>query len=325
MTFTKTVALPITPDEAFALVTQPERLRRWQTVTATIDLRAGGEYRWTVTPGHHAGGTVREIEPGRRLVIGWGWEGDDALPYDASTVTITIEPTSSGSSITLTHEGLTAEQAVGHAEGWTHFMERLHKLAHTGDAGPDEWAWAPENLSPIVAGEAGLAILQPILRNLTPEDMNRATPCSEFTVRKLAEHLMGSMTGLGAMAGVEVLPPVNAFDDIEDAVSTMAAQALEPWRTFDLSGNVIGREVPAAFAVNIFAIEFVLHAWDFAQATGQVVHVSDEVVNYVTSLAEVVIPVARENGAFADSLSATVDASPLERLAALSGRRPLAA
>lgn len=325
MTFSKTVTLPVSPDEAFALVTQPERLRRWQTVTALIDLRAGGEFRWSVTPGHHAGGTVREIDPGKRLVIGFGWEHDEALPYDASTVTIIIEPAEGGSAVTLTHEGLTAEQAIGHAEGWTHFLERLRQLAATGDAGPDEWAWAPENLSPIVAGEATLAILQPILRNITAADLERPTPCEEFTIAQLATHLMGSMTGLGSMAGVEVLPPDNALDNIEDAVSTMAAQALEPWRTFDLSGNVIGRDIPAAFAVNIFAIEFLLHAWDFAQAIGQQVRVSDEVVAYVTELADVVIPIARENGAFADSLAAAADASPLERLAALSGRRPLAA
>ena len=49
MSFTKSVTLPVSPDEAFALVTQPERLRRWQTVSAYVDLRAGGAYRWTVS------------------------------------------------------------------------------------------------------------------------------------------------------------------------------------------------------------------------------------------------------------------------------------
>ena len=83
MSFTKSVTLPVSPDEAFALVTQPDRLRRWQTVSAYVDLRAGGEYRWTVTPGHVAGGTFREVEPGKRVVFGWGWEGHDDLKPDA--------------------------------------------------------------------------------------------------------------------------------------------------------------------------------------------------------------------------------------------------
>ena len=59
MTAEKTTLLPVSPDEAFALVTEPERLRRWQTVSARVDLRAGGDYRWTVVPGHVASGSFR--------------------------------------------------------------------------------------------------------------------------------------------------------------------------------------------------------------------------------------------------------------------------
>jgi len=68
-----------------------------------------------------------------------------------------------------------------HAEGWNHYFERLQKVATTGDAGQDEWAFAPENLTPITAAEAALAVLQPVLRNLTPEDRPKPTPCTEFT------------------------------------------------------------------------------------------------------------------------------------------------
>src|SRR3954454_14708003 len=144
MTYSKSVTLPVPPDEAFALLTQPERLRRWQTVSAVVDLRAGGTYRWTVTPGHIAAGTFREVEPGRRIVFGWGWEDSSALPADASTVTVTVEPAEGGARVTLVHEGLDDLQLKGHAEGWDHYLERLERLASTGDAGPDEWAYVPE-------------------------------------------------------------------------------------------------------------------------------------------------------------------------------------
>src|SRR3954466_13196946 len=146
MTYTKSVILAVPPDEAFALLTEPERLRRWQAVSAYVDLRAGGAYRWTVTPGHVAGGTFREVEPGRRIVFGWGWEGTDGLPPDASTVTVTIEPEDDGSRVTLVHEGLDEQQTAGHAEGWDHYLERLRTLAATGEAGRDAWAWAPAEL-----------------------------------------------------------------------------------------------------------------------------------------------------------------------------------
>jgi len=325
MSFTKTAMLPVTPDEAFALITQPERLRRWQTVSAYVDLRAGGGYRWTVTPGHVAAGTFKEVVPGERVVFGWGWDDNPELPFDASTVTITVEPTEGGSLVTLVHEGLTEEQAAMHAEGWNHFFERLEKLAATGDAGPDEWAWAPENLTPVVAAEAALAVIQPVLRNLTLEDRPKPTPCDEFTCHELAEHLMTSLVQLGGMAGGTVVDPEEG--SLENRVSVMADQAITAWRAVDLDGTVPGpggREMPASFAAGILPIEILLHGWDLAQASGQTLHVSDEVVAYVAGLAETIVRGGRGRS-FGDEVTAADDASPIDRLAAFAGRTPIAA
>ena len=113
MTFDKTVLLPLDVDQAFALITEPERLRRWQTVAARVDLKVGGEYRWTITPGHHATGTFSEIEPGKRVVFTWGWEQSDAMAPSDSVVSITLEPASGGTSVRLIHEGLSRAAGSG--------------------------------------------------------------------------------------------------------------------------------------------------------------------------------------------------------------------
>jgi uncharacterized protein (TIGR03086 family) len=326
MTHTQTTVLPVSPEDAFALLTEPERLRRWQTVSARVDLRAGGEYRWTVTPGNVAAGTFREVEPGRRVVFGWGWEGNPDLQPDASTVTVTVEPAEGGTRVTLQHDGLTDEQAASHAEGWSHYFDRLEKAAASGDAGPDEWSAVPARLDELSSAEATLAVLQGILHNLTADDQPKQTPCSEFTCHDLAEHLFGSITGLGSMAGVTVTNPDTG--SLEHRVATMAAQAIEGWRTRGLDGTVpspAGGEMPAAMAAGILSIEFLLHGWDFAQASGQRVAVADEVVEYVQAIAEKLVPPSRERGAFAEEKTPAAGASPLDRLAAYAGRTPLAA
>lgn len=236
MTVEKSVVLPVSPDEAFALITEPERLRRWKTVSARVDLRAGGDYRWTIVPGHAAAGSFREVVPGRRLVLGWGWEGSDDLPPDSSTVTVTLEPTEGGTLVRLVHEGLTAEQEATHLEGWTHFLERLARAAAAGDAGPDEWAAVPTELGTLTCADATLAVCQHVLRGLTDADLDKPTPADELTVRLLVDHLVDSLTGLAAMAGGTTEVPADGSP--ESRVAGAAQQALEAWSRRGLAGTV---------------------------------------------------------------------------------------
>lgn len=321
MTAEKTAVLPVTTEEAFALLTDPDRLRRWKTVSARVDLRVGGEYRYTVVPGHVAAGTFTEVDPGRRIVFGWGWEGAPDLGPDASTVTITIEPVEGGTLVRLVHEGLTDEQAASHMEGWNHFFERLERAAAAGDAGPDEWAFAPAVLNQLTSADATLAVCQNVMRGISEEDLTTKTPCSEFTVTQLAEHLIGSLVGLGRMAGGDVTSADSGT--LESRVAFVAQQAIEAWHQRGLEGTVkLGdRDMPAALAASILSLELLIHAWDFAVATRQQVTVSDEVTSYVLELAKQVIsPQQRAGGSFAAEVAVGPDAHILERLIAFSGR-----
>ena len=319
MPLQKSVLVPLSADETFTLITQPDRLRRWQVITARVDLRAGGDYRWTVIPGHSVAGTFTEVEPGRRVVFTWGWEGSADLPPGASTVIITLEPAAGGTMVHLVHEGLSGEQEASHAEGWTHYLDRLVTAATAGDAGPDEWAAKPA-LDPLSSAEATLATCQLVLRGIAEADYHKPTVCTEFDVTQLADHLIGSVTYLGAAAGASAEPVTGP---LETRVATAAQATLEAWHVRGLDGEVkVGpHEMPAGAALGILSIEFLVHAWDFAQATGQQVVVSDEVAQHVLGVArQIITPEARRGGSFADAVEATPDAGLLDRLVAFTGR-----
>jgi uncharacterized protein (TIGR03086 family) len=323
MMLEKSVVVPLGPEETFALLTEPERLRRWQAVTARIDLRAGGEFRWTITPGHIAAGTVVEVEPGRRVVLGWGWEQGGDPPPGTSTLTITVEPADGGTLVRLVHEGLTEEQATGHALGWDHYFERLEAAARAGDAGPDEWASAPEPLDQLSAAEASLAVCQRVLRGLTTGDAERRSPCAKFTVHELVVHLVGSMHHLGQMVGAPATS--SGPGNPETLVADASQAALEAWRRRGTEGTVPfgGGEMPAQLAATILSVELLVHAWDLATATGQAVVVSDAVSDYVLAHArELIAPAARDGDRFAAEIAAGPDAGSLERLVAFTGRNP---
>jgi uncharacterized protein (TIGR03086 family) len=321
MPYEKSVIVPLSADETFVLITEPDRLRRWQAITARVDLRAGGEYRWTIIPGHAARGRFTEVEPGRRVVFTWGWEGAADLPPGASTVTITLEPATGGTLVRLVHEGLTDEQAASHADGWSHYLGRLVEAGTKGDAGADEWAAAPQELDPIKAAEAALAVCQLALRGVAEADYHHATICPEFDVTQLTDHLIGSVTSLGGAAGAEF--PEATGTTLEDRVAAAAQPALEAWngRGFDGTVKLGPNEVPATLPLGILSIEFLVHAWDYAQATGQQISVSDELTGHVLDVARTVItPEVRGGGGFADPVEAGPDAHVLDRLIAFTGR-----
>ena len=324
MPYEKSVLVPLGADETFALITQPDRLRSWQVITARVDLRAGGDYRWTIIPGHAAAGTFTEVEPGRRVVFTWGWEDSAELPPGASTVIITLEPSDDGTLVHLVHQGLTGEQEASHAMGWDHYLGRLVAAAG-GDAGPDEWGAAPPDLNPLSAAEATLATCQLVLRGVAEADYHRATVCPEFDVAQLADHLIGTVTFLGAAAGTGAGASAGpAAAPLEARVAAAAQATLEAWHARGLDGEVkVGpHEMPAGAALGILSVEFLVHAWDFARATGQRVVVSDEVAGHVLGVArQIVTPEVRAGGSFADPIEAGPDDGLLDRLVAFTGRR----
>lgn len=321
MPIEQSVFIPVDPDTAFALITEPERLRRWQTVAARVDLRVGGDYRWTITPGHSAAGTFTEIEHGKRVVFTWGWEDSAAPDADASTVTITLEPVDGGTTVRLVHEGLDEAAAAGHTEGWAHFLGRLVALATTGDAGPDDWAAAPNPINELISAEATLAIAQRTLAALTESDMGRPTPCEDFTVAALIEHLVGSITGIGKVLGVELTD--DACESPEVRVANAAAPTLEAFNARGLDGTMdMGFAVlPATIVANILNIEFLVHAWDFATATGRTLDVAPVLSDYVLGLARNTIAPSMRGHSFAKETLVEEAAESLDRLVAFTGRQ----
>ncbi len=322
MIYDKTVLLPLNVDQAFELITQPARLRRWQTVAARVDLKVGGEYRWTITPGHHAAGTFTEIEPGKRVVFTWGWEQPEAPADNVSTVAITLEPADGGTTVRLVHEGLPTQEAVAaHAEGWNHYLDRLLAEASTGDAGADEWAAAPADLNELTSADATLAIVQRVLATVTDADAQTHTPCADFNVSQLLDHLAGSISGIAKALGAKVADDAGKSPEVR--IADLAQPTLEAFYRRGLEGSIdMGfAELPAPMVASILNLEFLVHAWDFSKALGRELTVADELTDYVEVLAQNTISEqVRAGGSFAPAQEVVETASSLDRLVAFTGR-----
>lgn len=126
---TKEIWIDAPPEEVYRYLVEPELTVRWFGDESWNEPRPGGLYRVSVR-GHVARGEFVELDPGRRVVHTWGWEGDGQVHQPGSTtVEWELEAVDGGTRVRLRHTGLSDDEAEGHSEGWDRFVPELAKAA----------------------------------------------------------------------------------------------------------------------------------------------------------------------------------------------------
>jgi uncharacterized protein YndB with AHSA1/START domain len=122
------------PEIVFAYLTDSQRFVRWMGVGAVLDPRPGGRYRIDVDGAHIVSGEYQELDPPRRLVMTWGWEGHPTVPPGSTTVEITLTPERGATVLRLRHLGLPDEgERRNHSDGWQRYTGQLARAAAAGD------------------------------------------------------------------------------------------------------------------------------------------------------------------------------------------------
>lgn len=174
--------------------------------------------------------------------------------------------------------------------------------------------------------EASLRVLQSVVHPIANDDWAKQTPCREFDIESLTDHLMNSITVIGGAAGAE-LPERDPSDSVERQVIAAARSALDAWHRRGLDGTVRfgDNEAPARMMAGVLSLEFLVHAWDYAMALGRPVNAPDSLSEYVMALARrIITPQGRTTAGFDDPVEVPVDAGALDKLVAYTGRNPSA-
>ncbi|MBX5486968.1 MAG: TIGR03086 family metal-binding protein [Mycolicibacterium hassiacum] len=172
--------------------------------------------------------------------------------------------------------------------------------------------------------EETFAVLQQVLRGIGADDLTRPTPCREFDVAGLTDHLLNSIGLIGGMAGAQ-LPARDKTGSIEEQVVRAARPTLDAWHRRGLGGTVrLGHnEQPATVMAGVLSLEFLVHAWDYATALGRPLTAPEPLSEYVLGLAHrIITPAGRAKVGFDDPIEVPDDASALDRLIGYTGRRP---
>ncbi len=110
-----------------------------------------------------------------------------------------------------------------------------------------------------------------VAEGVRPEQLGLATPCSEWDVQALLDHLVGGTEYLlAAMDGRAPEPPTGATAaDYRDGVDAVVKGLGEPGAMERTCMSPLGFEWPVGQAVAGTFMDVLVHTWDLASATGQ--------------------------------------------------------
>ncbi|MGW7367045.1 TIGR03086 family metal-binding protein [Streptomyces sp. NPDC054841] len=166
-----------------------------------------------------------------------------------------------------------------------------------------------------------------------PDQYDGSTPCPEYTVRDLCNHLVSVLRRVAVIGGGGEFFSVPHFaEDVTDgewpaAWATAAKDVEAVWSDPAVLGRQIGLPwgpVPGAAAAVIYTNEFVLHTWDVATATGQSPEWDPAVLAAPLAAMHRAVPADPRGGQvpFGPVVEVPGDAPHIDRLVGWYGRRP---
>ena len=173
-----------------------------------------------------------------------------------------------------------------------------------------------------------------VVAGVTPEHYGLPTPCAEWDVRALLNHVLGTLA-LGAALLGDVAPttsmapgglpdddlvgddPLKAYrvgvDGLLAAADGDALTRSHATPLGDMPGNVLG---------GFTTLDIAVHGWDLAKATGQHAALGDDLANEVLAFARQTITASTRAPRIGPAVTTDREASATDRLVAFLGRRP---
>jgi uncharacterized protein (TIGR03086 family) len=174
-----------------------------------------------------------------------------------------------------------------------------------------------------------------LVRGVTDEQLAASTPCPDYTVADLIDHIGGltvAFTGAATKTPVPGAASGGSGDGSRlepgwrDRIATDLERLAEAWRDPSAyAGDTMAGpiEMPGPEAASVALNEVVVHGWDLATATGQPYDVDDASVHLCMGFAAPFsTPEAADQrgDAFGPVIPVPDDAPPLNRLLGMMGR-----
>ncbi len=181
------------------------------------------------------------------------------------------------------------------------------------------------------------ATLRDLAASVTDEQLTAPTPCTDYTVGDLLDHIGGLAAAFAGAARKEPVPGSERGGSGDgsrlepgwrERIDGHLADLAEAWRdpaAYEGDTQAGGVHLPGAIAASVALNEVVIHGWDLATGLGRPFTARDEDVAACMAFAEPFSTpesAADRGDAFGPVVPVSDDAPALERLLGMMGRKP---
>ena len=182
------------------------------------------------------------------------------------------------------------------------------------------------------------ATTERVVAGISGSQLGLATPCTEWDVRAVLNHLLGTLslgTALlgGTVPAVEMVPGgLPARDLVGDAAdgSIVAAYRTRVDTVLSASGGDALQRVhdtplgamPGVVLAGHTTLDILVHGWDLATATGQQHGIDERLAEQVLAFARQTIPEQHRGQRIGPEVAVAATAAATDRLVGFLGRHP---
>jgi uncharacterized protein (TIGR03086 family) len=163
-----------------------------------------------------------------------------------------------------------------------------------------------------------------VMRAVTTDQLTLPTPCTEWSVQDLIDHMTGSTAYLRAALAEHPPASLAATDvtDFADGATAVLSGLAEPGALERVCMSPLGFEWTISHAVMGTIMDTLIHTWDLAAATGQSAALDPALVAMCVDTFLPEMPErGRESGLVGAAVTVPADAPAEVRLLAAMGRR----
>jgi uncharacterized protein (TIGR03086 family) len=173
-----------------------------------------------------------------------------------------------------------------------------------------------------------MPVLHGLVDRISPDQLDDRTPCVNFTVTGVLEHMIGGATAFAPLfrgEGQNSAPAAPTTGTVQDRWRAAMVDLLDAVHSEGAAERTIAApfgEVPGAVFARFVAFDGLVHGWDLATATKQPYAPREQLVGEIDEFArQALAPAMRDGDTFAAETAASAHAGALEKLVAFSGRQ----